>query len=490
MERSSGILMPMSALPSRYGIGTMGKEAYRFIDFLKAAGQKYWQLLPLGPTGYGDSPYSSFSSFAGNPYYIDLDMLAEDGLLKESELNSVNWGNNPDSIDYGKLYRHRLNILRLAYKNGFTRYEDEVRLFLADNPWLDDYALFMALKAHFEMKPWTDWEEEIRLRKPDSIKKYSEALSYEIDFYRFTQFLFFRQWNQLRNYAKEHGICFIGDIPIYVALDSADVWSEPQYFKLDSMCQPTVVAGCPPDAFNDDGQRWGNPIYRWDLIASDGFAWWKRRLNGIKELFDVVRIDHFRGIESYWEIPASDNTARYGRWIPGPGIDFVTMLKECYPDIQFIAEDLGYLNEKVKRLVNDSGFPGMKVLEFAFDGHGDSCYLPYLCVENSVCYPGTHDNDTVIGWLSGLSETSKKYAGAYMNITEIEGWCWGIIRTGMSTASKLFVVQMQDVLELGGECRTNYPGTVSGNWCWRMLPDALSDALAIKLKYYTKLYNR
>ena len=492
MTRSSGILMPMSSLPSPYGIGTMGKAAYEFIDFLKAAGQKYWQLLPMGPTSYGDSPYASFSTFAGNPYFIDLDMLVEDGLLKKAELKGIRWSVKKDRVDYGLIFQSRFKILRKAFHNGREALKEEIAAFRRENAgWLEDYALFMAVKGKFNLAGWTQWpDEDIRLHKPEAVEKYGRELKEEVDFYVFMQFLFFRQWEALRAYAREAGVQFIGDIPIYVAMDSADVWSAPQYFQLDGENVPTEVSGVPPDAFTEDGQLWGNPLYDWDAMAADGYGWWIRRIDGAKKLYDVIRIDHFRGLESYWAVPYGAETAKEGQWRPGPGMKLVGVLASWFHDLSFIAEDLGYVTPEVKALLADSGFPGMKILEFAFDAHGESDYLPHRCTSNSVCYMGTHDNDTVQGWLETMSEDDLDFASRYMHITEDEGWNWGLIRTGMATASNLFVVQMQDVLELPADCRMNTPGTSSGNWQWRMQPGLLTEELAAKLLTYTKTFRR
>lgn len=492
LKRSSGILMPISALPSKYGIGTLGKCAYQFIDFLSAAGQKYWQLLPIGPTSYGDSPYSSFSTFAGNPYYIDLDMLIRDGLLRKNEVQNIDWGNDPERIDYGKIYNNRFAVLRLAYVRGVEKFSEELAQFCQENSWwLENYALYMAVKAKNNMTSWVQWQdEEIRMHRPEAVARYTIELQEEIGFYRFMQFLFFRQWNSLRAYAKEKGVDFIGDIPIYVAMDSADVWSEPQYFQLDEENRPVEVAGVPPDYFTADGQLWGNPLYDYDAMAKDGYGWWIRRVDGARKLYDVIRIDHFRGFESYWAVPAGDSTARNGRWRIGPGMNLVGVLTSWFGGLEFIAEDLGYTTDAVRKLLADSGLPGMKVMEFAFDPHGESDYLPYKCEMNSVCYLGTHDNDTVTGWLKSIDKQDKKFAADYMHITADEGWSWGMIRTGMATASNLFVMQMQDILELGPECRMNTPGSASGNWQWRMKDTATDRTLAKKLRRYTEVFGR
>ena len=492
MKRSSGILMHISSLPSEYGIGTMGKCAYKFIDFLKASGQTYWQLLPMGPTGYGDSPYASFSSFAGNPLFIDLDMLVKEGLLKSSELKSIDWGNDEQKVDYDKINSARLPVLKKAFQKGKIRLSEKFAAFRQENcRWIENYALYMALTEYFETPSWPVWpDEEIRLHKAEAVEKYSKLLAEEIDFHAFIQFLFYRQWEQLKAYAHENSVQFIGDIPIYVPLDSADVWSEPEFFQLDEQNKPTEVSGVPPDDYCEEGQLWGNPLYDWDAMGQDGYGWWIRRMDGARKLYDMIRIDHFRGLESYWSVPAGDKDAKNGHWVKGPGMALVGVLQSWFGDLKLIAEDLGFITPGVRQLLKDSGLPGMKVLMFAFDSESESDYLPHRCQANSVCYVGTHDNDTVKGWLKTVSKTDKKFAQSYMNISEDEGWCWGMIRSGMATASELFVVQMQDVLELDGSCRMNTPGTVGGNWQWRMLPDAMDKKLAKKLRTYTETFRR
>ena len=492
MERKSGILMPMSALPSPYGIGTMGKSAYQFVDFLKAAGQKYWQLLPLGPTSYGDSPYSSFSSFAGNPYFIDLDLLVKEKLLRPAELKNRDWGADPARVDYGKIYENRFQVLRLAYERGRERYSAELAAFRQQNAaWLENYALFMAVKAAFGMVSWTQWPDEgIRLHRSEAVSAWRERCGEEIGFWIFCQFLFFRQWEALRAYAHEKGIQFIGDVPIYVALDSADVWAEPKYFQLDESGLPREVAGVPPDAFTDDGQLWGNPLYDWDAMKADGYGWWIRRVEGASRLFDVIRIDHFRGFESYWAVPYGDTTARRGCWKPGPGMDLVGVLTSWFHDLRFIAEDLGYTTPEVEKLLKDSGLPGMKILEFGFDPKGDSDYMPHNCSWNSVCYVGTHDNEVVNGWARHIGRDTLRYARDYLRKGEDESWCQALLRAGMGTPSRLFVMQMQDVLELDESSRINAPGTLGGNWQWRMLPGAADRKLSRRLHKLTETYRR
>ena len=491
MDRKSGILMPMSSLPSPYGIGTMGKSAYEFVDFLKAADQSYWQLLPLGPTSYGDSPYYAPSTFAGNPYFIDLDLLAEEGLLTKDEI-AGDWGNDPQRVDYGAIYARRFAVLRQAFARGREPLAEKAAAFRRENAsWVENYALYMAVKSKFGMKSWVDWpEEDIRLHRKEAVERYKRELREDVDFYVFCQFLFFRQWDALRAYARKQGIRFIGDVPIYVALDSADVWSERDYFQLGADGLPREVAGVPPDAFTDDGQLWGNPLYDWDTMKADGYGWWIRRIEGARKLYDVIRIDHFRGFESYWAVPFGDKTAKNGRWKPGPGMGLVGVLTSWFADLDFIAEDLGYTTPEVRKLLADSGLPGMKILEFGFDVHGDSDYMPHNCLPNSVCYTGTHDNDTVRGWVRGADRATLRFAREYLQKGKDESWCHAMLRAGMGTASKLFVMQMQDVLELGPETRVNAPGTLGRNWQWRMKSGAADGETARYLRDLTLRYRR
>ena len=490
-RRESGILMHISSLPSPYGIGNIGGAAYKFIDFLKEAGQCQWQILPLTPTGYGNSPYQSNSTFAGNPYFIDPDQLVQQGLLLPEEVKQ-NWAETDTQVDYGRLYELRLPMLRKAFARAQTGAElDE--FCRAEAWWLDDYALFMAVKGHFGGKPWTEWDADIRLRKASAMRHYQRLLAEEIRFQKWLQYCFFTQWDSLHSYAAEKGISIIGDIPIYVPLDSADVWSAPDSFQLSRFRRPRVVAGCPPDAFTRDGQYWGNPIYDWQAMESDGFSWWIRRIGAAVRFFDVVRIDHFRGIESYWSIPAHHKTARHGTWIKGPGMALIDAIRAAYPHAEFIAEDLGFLTPEVHELVENSGFPSMKVLEFAFDSREPSNYLPHVYGENCVCYTGTHDNPPLQQWYLESSEDDldRAYARRYMNIAEGEDFCKAIIRLGMASKANLFMVQMQDYLQLSGEARMNEPGVLNArNWRWRMLPGAANAALSEEIAALTKTYSR
>ena len=488
--RESGILMHITSLPGRYGIGTMGKSAYSFVDFLKKAGQSYWQILPLNPTSYGDSPYQSCSTFAGNHYLIDLDTLVEEGLLKEEELAPIVWCSWENKVDYGKQYDNRLKVLRLAY-DRFESNEEFVSFCRDNGSWLADFALFMALKAANGGKPWYEWETSLKVREPNAIWQARRELRGEVSFYSFVQYLFYKQWTALRAYAHENGIRIIGDVPIYVPYDSADVWANPHLFQMDEELTPTRVAGCPPDAFSDDGQLWGNPLYRWELMAEDGYAWWMSRLAAAGKLYDVIRLDHFRGFEAYWSVPYGDKTARGGKWIKGPDKDFVNAIKKNLPDLDLIAEDLGVLTDEVLELRDGSGFPGMKVLQFAFDSREPSEYLPLAYTPNTVCYPGTHDNMTTRQWLESLPEDAADYAKEYMALTKEEGFVWGVIRTAMSSVSNLCVTAMQDFLNIGKEGRMNFPGTMTdANWTWRAGEDMITDTLAEKINRMTRLYNR
>lgn len=492
MERSSGILMPIFSLPSEYGIGSFGKAAYVFADFLHAAGQSCWQMLPLGPTSYGDSPYQSFSTHAGNPYFIDLDLLIGDGLLTEAEAKAFPWGADPARVDYGALYAGRFEALAKAKARGWERDREALRAFEAENAgWLPDYALFMALKRHFGMKAWTEWPDEtIRLRDPDALTRYRTALREDVELFTYIQFLFFRQWDALKRYINGLGIRVIGDLPIYVAPDSADVWAEPQWFQLDARGFPKEVAGVPPDYFSADGQLWGNPLYDYDAMRDDGYSWWIRRVAGAAKLCDVIRIDHFRGFASYWAVPGGEKTARSGRWVEGPGMDLVGRLTEWFPDLRFIAEDLGVPSPDVTALLRTSGLPGMKVLEFAFDAEDATDYQPHSYDPNCVCYTGTHDNQTLQDWLDTAPAETLARARRYFGLSTAEGEARGMLRGGMGSVAALFVAQMQDWMELGPSGRINTPGTAGGNWTWRLLPGQLTPALAEEIHAMTKRYGR
>ncbi|MEW9121156.1 MAG: 4-alpha-glucanotransferase [Thermotaleaceae bacterium] len=491
MKRSSGILMHITSLPGPYGIGTLGKEAYAFVDFLEMAGQKYWQILPLGPTGFGDSPYQSFSSFAGNPYLIDLELLAEAGLLQIENFNYVDFGVCEEKVDYKKIYEYKLPILRKAYQCNKRNNLYEIESFKRDNHhWIEDYALYMALKGYFQMKPWRDWEKSIRQREVDALEQYKKLLEDEMNYWIFLQYLFLKQWKDLKKYANERKIQIIGDIPIYVAEDSADTWANSHIFSLDEEKTPKWIAGCPPDAFSEIGQLWGNPIYRWDVLEKSGYDWWIERIRSTLNLYDVIRIDHFRGFESYWEIPYGSSTAATGRWVKGPAMKLFDAVKEKLGDIAIIAEDLGFLTEEVIQFRKNSGYPGMKVLQFAFDSREESDYLPHNYEKNCVVYTGTHDNDTMMGWMKNANPQDVIYAKEYLQLTEEEGYHWGFIRAAWASVGVLAIAPIQDFLGLDSGCRMNIPSTIGGNWQWRIQKEALTKELAKKIYQITRRYGR
>lgn len=485
--------MPIFSLPSPYGIGSFGKSAYHFVDFLEKSGQKYWQILPLGPTSYGDSPYQSLSSFAGNPYFIDLDMLIEQGLLTKENVLCKDWGQRQDQVDYGAIYTSRFEVLHTAFVNGRERYKDEVEAFRKENSsWIEDWVLFFALKRHFGMKGLTSWtDRKAFMRDEETLKRYRVELKEDIDFHVFVQYLFFSQWNALRSYAKDKGIGIIGDIPIYVAPDSQDVWANPELFQLDENFMPRDVSGVPPDYFNEDGQLWGNPLYDWDKMKEDGYSWWKKRIEAQAKLYDMLRFDHFRGLESYYTVKYGQSTARDGHWVKGPGKSFIDTLNLCFPNIRFTAEDLGYLSDEVMALLKESGWPGMKVLQFAFDPREAGDYDPKHYPYNSVCFTGTHDNITLKGWID--DESNAPFVAKAMQSlgVEKEELLEALIRCGFESSSFLMVVPLQDWLGLGKNARINTPGTSSGNWKWRLSSEnLLSDELALRIRKMTQTSGR
>lgn len=490
--RECGVLLPVASLPSPYGIGSFSKEAYEFIDTLKEAGQHYWQILPLGPTSFGDSPYQSFSAFAGNPYFIDLDRLVEEGLLTQEECNEEDFGNNPRDIDYGKIFYNRFPLLKKAYERwlekGHTAAEAKEAL------WEEtvDYCFYMAVKNHFEGKSWEFWDENIRLREQKAMEQFQYELAAEIGFYAFLQMKFEEQWEALKSYANENGIRIIGDIPIYVAFDSADSWSHPEMFQFDEDNRPIAVAGCPPDGFSATGQLWGNPLYRWDYHRETGYEWWMRRMEYSFRMYDVVRVDHFRGFDEYYSIPAGSETAIHGTWEKGPGIGIFQKMKERFGRLDIIAEDLGFLTPSVLELVKNTGFPGMKVLEFAFDSREESDYLPHNYTTNCVVYTGTHDNNTICGWYDVLNEGDKAFSVEYMGngYTPAGEIHWDFVRMALSSVARLAVIPVQDYLGLGVEARINEPSTLGKNWRWRMLADEFTSELAKKCRRMAKIYGR
>ncbi|MCM1102154.1 MAG: 4-alpha-glucanotransferase [Clostridium sp.] len=492
--RRQGILMPISAIPSKYGIGTLGEESYRFVDFLREAGQTLWQILPLGPTGYGDSPYQSFSTFAGNPYFIDPELLIREGYLTREECDACDFGGDAHSIDYEKMYFARFELLAKAFSRGFkeVKKKREYLAFVEKNAyWLDDYALYMAIKnSDGEGRSFIEWDADIRLRRKSAMEKCRKTHKADIDFYKFQQYLFFTQWKALKDYANERGIEIVGDIPIYVAFDSADTWADPKLFRMDEKGYPIEVAGCPPDYFSETGQLWGNPIYDWEYHKKTGYEWWMRRFAHCFELYDVVRIDHFRGFDEYWAIPYGDATAVGGRWVKGPGYELFATLKKTLGKKKVIAEDLGFMTDSVRKLVRKTGFPNMKILQFAFESNGESEYLPYRYDRNCVVYTGTHDNDTTVGFVMKMSEKDIRFAQKYLHCKKRKNLCREMIRAGMASVADTVIIPMQDWLELDNSARINIPSTLGDNWKWRMDPKVLTRKLARKIYKMTRLYGR
>ena len=491
--RKCGVLLPVASLPSAYGIGCFSKEAYEFVDRLKEAGQSCWQILPLGPTGFGDSPYQSFSTFAGNPYFIDPCDLVERGYVTKRTCDSYDFGADPEYVDYAKIYESRFRLLREAWKNSNIARDKDFQKFVQDNSrWLDDYALYMAVKASFDNVCWTEWDDDIKMRRPAALKAYRNKFAGEIEFYQFQQYMFRVQWDKLKTYANENGVEIIGDIPIYVAFDSSDAWANPELFQFDENCNPTAVAGVPPDSFSNTGQLWGNPLYDWEYHKKTGYKWWLQRLAACYQMYDIVRIDHFRGFDEYYAVPADAKTAVVGEWKPGPGYELFAAMKKELGEKQIIAEDLGFLTPSVLKLVQKTGYPGMKVLQFAFNSREESSYLPHNYQRNCVVYTGTHDNDTVLGWYRTLNRQDKRFCNAYLGRSRggRSGLPWAFIRAAFASVADLAVVPMQDYLELGSEARINMPSTLGDNWKWRMLPGAFTGELAEKMKACAKLYGR
>jgi len=508
--RESGILYPVSSLPSRFGIGCFSKEAYEFVDFLQQAGQGYWQVLPIGPTGFGDSPYQPFSAFAGNPYFISLEDLIEQELLTWDEAGSFDFGKDEERVDYGALYNNRFTALRIAYKRFSEKKlnaSEEFKAFLEkEKYWIEDYALYMALKAQNEGKSWTEWDEPLRTRKKAALEEAKKELAEDIGFFEFQQYMFDKQWRKLRAYANEKLVKIIGDIPFYVSLDSTDVWAHPETFRMNKDLTPEVVAGCPPDAFSATGQRWGNPVYDWAALKKQGYDWWVQRIERSYELYDVIRIDHFHGFCDYYAIPAEEESALNGKLEKGPRMDFFNALKKKVPQLsemhiepngqeastlRMIAEDLGNVTEENRQLLKDSGFPGMKVLQFAFTSW-DSDYLPFKHIRNCVVYTGTHDNTTARAWIEELDEGSRDYVRRYVNSvnTDYGAFVWDFIREAYRSVADLCIVPIQDYLVKGKEARLNTPGVAGDNWQWRVKPHFLSDELARSIRRLAETYGR
>ena len=493
-KRQSGVLMHISSLPGKYGIGSFGQSAYDFVDFLVRTKQRYWQILPLGTTSYGDSPYQSFSAFAGNTYFIDFDILIEEGLLNEADVKGADFGDDPRKVDYAKIFDARRPIMEKAVAR-FLKADDlsDYESFVEQNAvWLEVFAEYMAIKEHFDNLAWTEWPDEaIRRRDAASLASYREKLADKLTYHRVTQYLFFKQWLRLKAYANEHHIEIVGDMPIYVAADSADVWAQPHFFKTDAVGKPTCVAGCPPDEFSETGQLWGNPIYDWEAMDKDGYAWWIERLRESFKIYDIVRIDHFRGFESYWEVPADSDTSATGKWVKGPDYKLFAAVKEALGDLNIIAEDLGFMTDEVIELRERTGFPGMKILQFAFNPDDESIDSPHLAPNNSVMYTGTHDNNTVLGWYKDeIDDATRQYMAQYTNRKEYETVPHAMLRTIFASVSFMAIATVQDLLELDSAARMNYPSTIGGNWTWRMTAEELNPIVEGELYSLTKTYRR
>lgn len=493
--RRSGVLLHVTSLPGPYGVGSFNKTAYEWVDFLARTRQTLWQVLPLGPTGYGDSPYQSFSTFAGNPYLISLEDLVAEGLLDQQSLDEAP-ALPADHVDYGALYTWKLPLLRHAASLFERRASEEMlsefaRFCAANQLWLDDYVLFMALKDAHNGQPWNQWAMPLRSRERSALDQATRDLAAAIHAHKFMQWLFFRQWLKLKAYANEKGILIVGDIPIFVAMDSADAWTAPEQFFLDDEFQPTIVAGVPPDYFSETGQLWGNPLYRWDVMRADGYAWWMRRIGGALRLYDLVRVDHFRGFAGYWAVPAGDLTAEDGEWLPGPGPDFFDVVREKLGgNLPIIAEDLGEITPDVIELRNRFALPGMKVLQFSFSTDSTDKFLPHNFARNFVVYTGTHDNDTTWGWYqTTATDHERDHFRRYMR-TDGHDAAWTLIDAALASVAMFAVVPMQDLLNLGGESRMNLPGRADGNWAWRFQPGDIPDFLEARLLESTQLYGR
>ena len=496
--RTCGVLMHITSLPSPYGVGTLGSEAYKFVDFLKKAGQTYWQILPVGPTGFGDSPYQSYSAFAGNPMLIDIDELIKAGLVSEDDKDLKILAEKKEFADFGQMFSFKRLILAKAHA-AFAANADSEQMYLfgkfcrKNAWWLDDYAMFMSMKYFFKQVMWTEWADNYRLRDPQTLAKYAEEHGVDIDCWKFMQFLFFRQYKKLKKYANKRGISIYGDMPIYVSMDSSDIWANPEMFMLDSDRKPTKVAGCPPDDFSPTGQLWGNPLYDWDYMDKNNYKWWIKRVQYSAKLFDLTRIDHFRGFESFYAIPAGDKTAEHGEWLQGPSMKLFSAIKAELGDVKLVAEDLGFLTDEVKAMLKAAGYPGMNVLEFGFGGE-DSSYLPHNYVKNSVVYIGTHDNETALGWYLAQDKAGKKRIRKYLGLDKSASdskVVHELIRCAYASVSENCVIQMQDWLCLDNSARMNIPSTIGGgNWAWRMDKDACTKELAKEMKKMAKTYFR
>lgn len=494
-DRNSGILLHPTSLPGAFGIGTLGKEAFKFVDFLIEAGQKLWQVYPLGPTGFGDSPYQCFSAFAGNPLLINLENLVSEGLLSKKDLET-NQEFDDNLVDYGKVITFKMPVLKIAFDNFKKKAAkiDKIRFenFCEENKeWLNDYTLFMSIKGHFGGKAWVEWEHDIKFRKKEAIEHYTNLLSYNVEFQKFTQYLFFKQWGELKAYANQNSIKIVGDIPIFVAFDSSDAWANPDIFLFDESRNPVKVAGVPPDYFSATGQLWGNPLYNWDKLEEEHFEWWVKRIKANLKVSDIIRIDHFRGFAAYWAVPFGESTAINGEWVPAPGKKLFEAIEKSLGVLPIIAEDLGDITPDVLELRDSFNFPGMKILQFAFDSGEENDYLPHTYPQNCIVYTGTHDNDTLVGWYTKASEKDKKWVQEYLNITGNEKTIsWDFIRAAWASTAVIAIAPLQDVLGLGSEARINTPGLAAGNWQWRFNPKDINSRLAEKLYKLTKTYYR
>ena len=483
--------MHISSLPGNTGIGTLGKYAYQFVDYLKKYGQTYWQMLPICPTSYGDSPYQSFSTFAGNPYFIDFEKLEAEGLLSHDDWAKVNWGDNKNYVDYGLLYVERHKVFAKIQENFNKNIPADFEKYCSDNSfWLDDYALFMAIKDAHNGASFSTWESDIKVRQPGAVVNWSERCAKRVQYYKILQYLFYKQWYELKKYANDNGIKIIGDIPIYVAADSSDVWTNPKQFDLKGDLTPVEVAGCPPDAFSADGQLWGNPVYNWEYQKQTGYTWWKKRISECLKIYDVIRIDHFRGFDEYYCIPFGSPNAKVGQWRKGPGAALFNEIKKEFGDINIIAEDLGYLTDTVIQMLKDVGFPGMKVLQFAFDSREESDYIPHRYGHNSVVYTGTHDNDTILGWCKSAGADDVAFAKKYLRANSDDELRQEMMISALSCVANTCILCMQDLIGLDGSARMNIPSTVGNNWKWRASEEQITDKQFEFLGYYSKLYGR
>jgi 4-alpha-glucanotransferase len=490
-NRSAGILLHPTSLPGPYGIGDLGKSAYTWVDGLVLAKQTWWQVLPLGPTGYGDSPYQCFSAFAGNPYLVDPDSLVRDGLIDRHDLASTHFAD--DHVEFGAVIDFKVRMIARAWENFQAGSSPSLRAdfdsFCREQAsWLNDYALFRALKDAHGGKSWLEWQPDLVVRKPAALEQARNQLASSIGLHQFGQFLFFRQWRNLKTYAHQHGIKLIGDVPIFVSSDSADVWANPELFHLNEMRRPTFVAGVPPDYFSTTGQLWGNPLYRWDKLRETGYAWWIARVRATLEQVDLIRLDHFRGFEAYWEIPAGMPTAEIGRWVKGPGAALFAAVRIALGEVPFIAEDLGLITAEVEALRKELGFPGMRILQFAFSDP-DNKYLPHHYERNTVVYTGTHDNDISRAWYASISPKEKEFVQRYLG-REIQDVSWDLMRLAWASTADHAIAPLQDVLGLGGEARMNMPSRATGNWGWRFTQEMLTQSILERLAELTELYSR